>query len=181
MISSLKRNKRSENEDEKSNTSSGSDDDDSHFSFNYANSAFANSTLMTSSHSLMNNVIYDSNCSQSLIFDKIRFLNDLTSSNDKIKISDDQMQIERYEIMRVWRQLKNKTIEMTFKETAYISTCSVTLVSQSKLEKEKFDRDSHTKTLIHLKTDMQVCEIQKRFEVQLLEYFHQKKRSSHFK
>jgi hypothetical protein len=43
-------------------------------------------------------------------------------------------------------------------------------VSQSKLEKEKFDRASHTKILIHLKTDMQVCEIQKRFGMQLLEY-----------
>jgi hypothetical protein len=43
-------------------------------------------------------------------------------------------------------------------------------VSQSKLEKEEFDRDSFIKTLIHLKTDKQVCEIQKRFEVQLLEY-----------
>jgi hypothetical protein len=80
------------------------------------------------------------------------------------------MQIERYEIMQVWEQLKDKKIEMTFKETTYISICSVILVSQNKLEKEKFDRDYHTKTLIHLKTGMQVCEIQRRFEVQLLEY-----------
>jgi hypothetical protein len=43
-------------------------------------------------------------------------------------------------------------------------------VSQSKLEKEGFDRDSFIKTLIHLKTGKQVCEIQERFEVQLLEY-----------
>jgi hypothetical protein len=59
---------------------------------------------------------------------------------------------------------------MTFKEKTYIFTCSVILVSQNKLEKQKFDRDFHIKTLIHLKTDMQVCEIQKRFAVQLLEY-----------
>jgi hypothetical protein len=43
-------------------------------------------------------------------------------------------------------------------------------VSQSKLEKEEFDRDSFIKTLIHLKTGKQVCEIQGRFEMQLLEY-----------
>jgi hypothetical protein len=97
MISSSKRKKENENENEKSKASS--DKDDSHF--NFANSAFANSTLMITYHSLMNSVIYDSNCSQSLIFDKTRFLNDLISSNDQIKISDDQMQIERYEIMRV--------------------------------------------------------------------------------
>jgi hypothetical protein len=80
------------------------------------------------------------------------------------------MQIERYEIMQVWEQLKDKKIEMTFKKTTYISICFVILVFQNKLEKEKFDRDSHIKTLIHLKTDKQMCEIQKRFEMQLLEY-----------
>jgi hypothetical protein len=73
LITSSKRKKKSEKKDEKN-------DDDSHF--NFANSAFVNSTLMIFYHSLMNSVIYDSNCSQSLIFDKIRFLNDLISSND---------------------------------------------------------------------------------------------------
>ncbi len=122
-------------------------------------------------HSLMNSVIYDSNCSQSLIFDKTRFLkHDLILSNDQIKISDDHMQIEEYEIMLVWKQLKDKKIEMTFKKTAYISICFVTLMSASKLEKERFDRDHRIKTLINIKTDEQVCEIQKRFDVHLLEY-----------
>jgi hypothetical protein len=41
---------------------------------------------------------------------------------------------------------------------------------QSKLENEKFDRDSFIKTLIHLKTNKQICEIQKLFKVQLLEF-----------
>jgi hypothetical protein len=60
LISSSKRKKRNEKKNE-------NDDDDSHF--NYANSALANSTLMTFYHLLINSVIYDSNCSQSLIFD----------------------------------------------------------------------------------------------------------------
>ncbi len=59
---------------------------------------------------------------------------------------------------------------MTFKETAYIPTCSVTLVSQSKLEKDGFDRDYRTKTLVNTKNGKQMCEIQGRFGVQLLEY-----------
>jgi hypothetical protein len=92
LISSSKRKKKNEKKDEKN-------DDDFHF--NFANSALANSTLMIIYHSLMNSVIYDSNCNQSLIFDKIRFLNDLISSNDQIKTSDDQIQIERYEIMLI--------------------------------------------------------------------------------
>jgi hypothetical protein len=121
-------------------------------------------------HSLMNNVIYDSNCSQSLIFDRTRFLNDLISSNDQIKISNNHMQIKRYEIMLVWKQLKDKKIEMTFKKTAYISICFVTLMSAFKLEKKKFDRDHRINTLINIKTNKQICEIQERFEMHLLEY-----------
>jgi hypothetical protein len=98
LTSSSKRKKKSEDE---------KNDDDLHFNFansafNYANSALANSALMITYHSLMNSVIYDSNCSQSLIFDKTRFVkHDLISSNDQIKISDDHMQIEEYGIMRV--------------------------------------------------------------------------------
>jgi hypothetical protein len=77
------------------------DDDDFHF--NYANSAFVNSTLMIIYHSLMNNVIYNLNCSQSLIFDKTRFLNNLISLNNQIQISNDKMQIKRYKIMLIWK------------------------------------------------------------------------------
>jgi hypothetical protein len=96
MTPPSKRKKR--DEDEKSKASS--DDDDPHF--NYANSALANSALMIIYHSLINSVIYDSGCSQSLIFDKTRFLkHDLISSNDQIKISNNNMQIEEYEIMLV--------------------------------------------------------------------------------
>jgi hypothetical protein len=171
MISPLKRKK--EDEEEKNKTSS--DDDDSHFNyansaFNYANLVFAHSTLWITYHSLMNSVIYNSSCSQLWIFDKTRFLKDISFSNDQIKISDDHMQIEEYEIMQVWEQLKSKKIEMTFIKTTYMFICLVTLVSQSKLEKERFDRDSFIKTLIHLKTSKQVYEIKKRFQMQLLEY-----------
>ncbi len=161
LISSSKRKMKNEKKNE-------NDDDDHHF--NYANSAFVNSTLMITNHSLMNSVIYDSNCSQSFIFDKTRFLNDLISSNNQIKTSDEHMQIEEYETMLIWEQLKDKKIEMTFKKTTYILICFVILVFQSKLEKEEFDSDSFIKTLIHLKTNKQICEIQERFEVQLLEY-----------
>jgi hypothetical protein len=118
----------------------------------------------------MKSVIYDSNCSQSLTFDKSRFVDEITSADDLIKTSDDHMQIERYEIMQVCERLNDKTIKMTFKKTAYISISIVTLVSQLKLEKKKYDRDSYTKTLIQIKTGKQICEIQSRYEVQLLKF-----------
>jgi hypothetical protein len=160
-----------QNKDDKTSKSS-SDENDSHFNFaNYANSALANSALRTSFHSLMKSVIYDSKCSQSLIFDKSRFVGEeITSANDLIKTSDDHMQIEGYEVMRVCERLNDKTVEMTFKKTAYISISIVTLVSQFKLEKEGYDRDSYTKTLIQMKTGKQICEIQGRYGVQLLKF-----------
>jgi hypothetical protein len=43
-------------------------------------------------------------------------------------------------------------------------------MSTSKLEKKEFDRDHRIKTLINIKTNEQICEIQKRFEMHLLEY-----------
>jgi hypothetical protein len=130
----------------------------------------ANSTLRTSFHSLMKSVICDSNCSQSLTFNRARFVDEITSADDLIKTSNDHMQIEKYKIMQVCERLNDKTIEMTFKKTAYISINIVTLVSQFKLEKKEYDRDSYIKILIQMKTSKQICEIQKHYKMQLLEY-----------
>jgi hypothetical protein len=148
------------------NTSSNENDLD----YSFAESAFAISKLMKSSHSLLRSVIYDSKCSQSLIFDKNRFIDEIISSNDLIKISDEHMQITKYEIMLIRIRLRNKDVKLAFQKTTFISSAIVTLVSQSKLEKEKFDRDYRTKTLVNTKTSKQVCDIQKRFEMQLLEF-----------
>jgi hypothetical protein len=136
----------------------------------FAESAFAISKLMKSSHSLLRSVIYDSKCSQSLIFDKNRFIDEIISSNDLIKISDEHMQIREYKIMLIRIRLRNKDVKLVFEKTTFIFSAIVTLISQTKLEKKKFDRDYRIKILVNTKTNKQVCEIQKRFEVQLLEY-----------
>jgi hypothetical protein len=80
------------------------------------------------------------------------------------------MQIKKYEIMLIRIRLKSKDVKLTFQKTTFIFNAIVTLVSQSKLEMKKFDRDYRTKILINAKNDKQICEIQDRFEVQLLEY-----------
>ncbi len=72
--------------------------------------------------------------------------------------------------MRIHKRLNDKTIKMTFKKTAYISIRIVTLVSQFKLKKKEYKRDLYTKTLIQMKTSKQICEIQKHYKMQLLEY-----------
>jgi hypothetical protein len=106
-INASKRNNEKENQNQKSqkvekSSKSSSDENDSHFNFaNYVNFALANSTLKTSFHSLMKSVIYNSNCSQSLTFNKTRFVDEIESADDLIKISNNHMQIERYEIMLV--------------------------------------------------------------------------------
>jgi hypothetical protein len=122
--------KKNQKDDKLSSKTTSSDENDSHFNFaNYANFALNNSTLRTSIYSLMNSVIYDSNNSESLTFDKARFVDEIKSANDLIKISNNHMQIEKYEIMRVCERLNDKTIKMTFKKTAYISISIVISMS----------------------------------------------------
>ncbi len=149
------------------------DQNDDNFSFvdyAFANSTFANFALMISYHSLMKSVIYDSKCSQTLIFDKNQFIDEIELANDLIKISNNHMKIAKYETMLINARLKDKDVSLRFYRTAYISTSTITLVSQSKLANQRFDRDSYTKTLIQMKTSKQICEIQNRYEVQLLKF-----------
>jgi hypothetical protein len=83
LINSFKK-KKNEKDKNHSNDNTSSNDNDLDYSF--AESAFAISKLMKSSHSLLRSVIYDSKCSQSLIFNKNRFINEIISSNNLIKI-----------------------------------------------------------------------------------------------
>ncbi len=85
---------------------SNDDDQNNHL---FADSAFANLALMTSFHSLMNSVIYDSDCYQTFIFDKNRFIDKIKSVNDFIKISNNHMKIARYETMLINARLMKKT------------------------------------------------------------------------
>jgi hypothetical protein len=74
--------------------------------------------------------------------------------------------------MQVLEKLKDgdKIIKMEFVNTAYVLTTSMTLVSSIKLIKERYDRDMHTKTLVHVATGKKVCDIEEHFEVMTLEY-----------
>jgi hypothetical protein len=59
---------------------------------------------------------------------------------------------------------------MEFANIAYVSITSMTLVSSIKLIKEGYDRDLHTKTLVHVATGKKVCDIEKHFGVMTLEF-----------
>jgi hypothetical protein len=65
---------------------------------------------------------------------------------------------------------EDKIIKMKFVNTTYVFIINMTLVSFIKLIKEEYDRDMHTKTLVHVATEKKVCDIEKHFEVMILEF-----------
>jgi hypothetical protein len=68
-------------------------------SFKYAN-MFINKTF---NNSFWRNVIYDSNCNDSFIYDLNRFVNEVTFAHEIIDTLNDFMLIKEYEIMLSWR------------------------------------------------------------------------------
>ncbi len=137
--------------------------------YRFGNFSFAN-TVLKESTSLSKSVIYDSGCSDSLTYDKDRFLGEIKPASGWIKTPNGQMKVEGYGTMQVLGKSGDKTIKMEFVNTAYVPITSMTLVSSTKLIKEGYDRDMHTKTLVHVATGKKVCDIEEHFGVMTLEY-----------
>jgi hypothetical protein len=72
--------------------------------------------------------------------------------------------------MQVLEKSGNKIIKMKFANIAYVLITTMTLVSFIKLIKEEYDRDMHTKTLVHVATEKKICDIEEHFGVMILEY-----------
>jgi hypothetical protein len=85
-------------------------------SFKYAN-VFINKTF---NNSLWKNVIYDSDCNDSLIYDLNRFVNEITSTHELIDTFNDSMMIEKYEIMLVTNHINDKNRRMFFENIVYV-------------------------------------------------------------
>jgi hypothetical protein len=79
------------------------------------------------------------------------------------------MKMKSYDTMQMLEKTKNRIIKMKFANIAYVLITSMTLVSFTKLIKEGYDRDMHTKTLVHVATEKKICDIEKHFEVMILE------------
>ncbi len=131
--------------------------------------SFAN-TVIRNIKPLIKSVIYDSRCSDPLTYDKDRFLREIKLASDWIKTLNDQMKMEEYGTMQMLEKSENKIIKMEFANTAYVLITSMTLVSSTKLIKEGYDRDMHTKTLVHVATEKKVCDIEEHFGVMTLEF-----------
>jgi hypothetical protein len=72
--------------------------------------------------------------------------------------------------MQVLEKSENKIIKIKFANTAYVLITTMTLVSFIKLIKEEYDRDMHTKTLVHVATKKKICDIEKYFGIMTLEF-----------
>ncbi len=80
------------------------------------------------------------------------------------------MNVVDYETMIVNDKLNNKIVRLKFANKAWISSTDVILISSTRLIKEEYDRDLHTNTLMHMKSDTKVCEISMHCNVLLLEF-----------
>jgi hypothetical protein len=138
-------------------------------------SSFRFDNMITSSHMneihfLYKSVIYDSECSDFLTYDRNRFVDDLRSADEWIKISNELMNVVDYETMIVNDKLSNKIVKLKFANTIWISPTDVTLISFTRLIKEEYDDDSHINTLMYMKTSTKVCEISMYCNVLLLKF-----------
>jgi hypothetical protein len=80
------------------------------------------------------------------------------------------MKMKNYDIMQMLEKSGDKIIKMKFANIAYVFITSMTLVSFTKLIKEGYDRDMHTKILVHVATGKKICDIEEHFGVMILEY-----------
>jgi hypothetical protein len=78
--------------------------------------------------SLHKAVMYDSECSDHLTFDKDRFVDEIRSACEWVKTSEDFMLIEKYDTMLINAKLNEKNRRLLFDNTAYISFIDVTLM-----------------------------------------------------
>ncbi len=119
--------------------------------------------------SLHKAVMYDSECSDHLTFDKNRFVNEIRSACEWIKTSEDFMLIERYDTMLINAKLNEKKRRLLFDNTVYVSFIDVTLMFSTKLIKQRFDRCSRTNTLMKMNSKKKICDIQMRYNLLILE------------
>jgi hypothetical protein len=79
------------------------------------------------------------------------------------------MLIEGYGTMLINAKLNEKNRRLLFDNTAYISFTDVTLVSSTKLIKQRFDRCPRTNILMKMNSEKKICDILMRYNLLILE------------
>jgi hypothetical protein len=88
----------------------------------------------------------------------------------ELKISNNSIKIKKYETMIIQNKLDDKIIKMKFANIVYVLIINITLVSSIKLINQEYDKNMHTKILVHVVTDQKICNIKKHFEMMTLKY-----------
>jgi hypothetical protein len=135
-------------------------------SFKYAN-MFMNKTFNNFS---WRNVIYDSDCNDSLIYDLNRFVNKITLAHELIDTFNESMMIEKYEIMFVTNHINDKNRRMFFENIAYVSFIDVMLMFATHFKKQDFVWNMYEKALMIKSIDVMICDIEKKHDLFLLKY-----------
>ncbi len=135
-------------------------------SFKYA-SLFINKTF---NNLLWKSVIYDSNCNDSLIYDRNRFVNEITFAHELIDIFNDSMMIEKYEIILVINHINDKDRRMFFENIAYVSFIDVILMFVTRFKKQDFVWNMYKKALMNKSIDAVICDIEKKHDLFFLKY-----------
>jgi hypothetical protein len=135
-------------------------------SFKYT-SLFINKTF---NNILWRNVIYDSNCNDSFIYDLNSFVNEITLAHELIDIFNDSMMIEKYEIMLVTNHINDKNRRMFFENIAYVSFIDVILMFVIRLKKQDFVWNMYKKVLMNKSIDAMICDIEKKHNLFFLKY-----------
>jgi hypothetical protein len=114
-------------------------------------------------------MIYDSECSDHFTYDKDRFINEIRSTCEWIKTSEDFMLIEKYDTMLINAKLSEQNKRLLFENTVYISFIDVTLMFSIKLIKQEFDKCSRINILMKMKSKKKICDFQMRYNLLILE------------
>jgi hypothetical protein len=135
-------------------------------SFKYA-SLFINKTF---NNLLWRNVIYDSNCNDSFIYDLNRFVNEITLVHELIDTFNNSMIIEKYEIMLVTNYINDKNRKMFFENIVYMSFIDVILIFVTRLKKQNFVWNMYKEVLMNKSINAMICDIEKKHDLFFLKY-----------
>jgi hypothetical protein len=127
------------------------------------------STDLDSNENLLRySVTYDFEAFNYLTWDRSRFINEITLAYEWVKISNDDLLIEEYDIMTVNENLNEKSRILHFRKTAYVLKSLVILISIKLLKDEKALWNMHIDT-IDVK-DTLIFELEEHFELYTIEY-----------
>jgi hypothetical protein len=113
-------------------------------------------------------VTYDLRCSNHLTWNKTRFINKIVSTFEWVLIFDEDLLIEKFNMMLMNETLNKKKQSLLFEHTTYIFNSSVIFISVNKLKKKKFLWNMHFDTID--KNKILVFELKEHFDFYIVEY-----------